>query len=358
MVSDDPIAPALAPVPGEKTGGGGWMRPPRARGLAAALAVLTYCVVVAGSIVTSTRSGLADRSWPLFEGNVLPSVSRMSEDRGLLFEHGHRMIAGSAVLLTWVMAIWLLRKGAPRGVVRLAFGCAAVGLAPAVLGGLTVLFAKENLPGAVSIAHVSAAMAFLSLNTALATVLGDRWARARSEVESAGGIADTDARGVASGAVFCAAALYLQVVLGAIPRHFYWGEMAHILWAFVVFTAIWLVASKAMSLRSRLPGVFGPSMTLLFLLVLQFLLGFTAYVSRPGKAKAPGSSLYEMIASAHLAAGALMLATSVVLALRAVRIRRVSGAGASQPASSAAAAERSSMDGLDDRLAALPGRAS
>jgi len=281
----------------------------------------------------------------------------MSEDRGLLFEHGHRMIAASAVLLTWGLAIWLLRKGAPRGVVRLAFGCATIGLVPAVLGGLTVLFAKENLPGAVSIAHVSAAMAFLSLNTALATALGDRWARARSEVEMAGGIAEADARSVASGAVFCAVALYLQAILGAIPRHFHGGEMGHILWAFVVFTAIWLVASKAMSLRSRLPGVFGPSMALLLLLVLQFLLGFTTYVSRPDKAKAPGSSLYEMLASAHLAAGALMLVTSVILAVRAIRIRRVAPV-AGEP-TSPVAPERSSIDGFDGRaLAALPGRAS
>jgi|SRR5688572_8979485 len=353
MAPDDPNARAPVPVHGEETGGGGWMRPPRARGLAAGLAVLTYCVVVAGSIVTSTRSGLADRSWPLFEGSVLPSPSRMSEDRGLLFEHGHRMIAGSAVALTWALAIWLLRRGAPGGIVRLAFACAAVGLVPAVLGGLTVLFAKENLPGAVSIAHVSAAMAFLSLNTALATVLGNRWARARSEVEGAGGIAESDAKGVASGAVFCAAALYLQAVLGAIPRHFHGGEMAHILWAFVVFTAVVLLASSAMSRFSRLPGVLGPAMALLLLLLVQFFLGFTAYVTRPGVAKAPGSSLYEMIASAHLAVGALMLATSVVLAVRAVRIRRVA-AGAAEPVSPVSS-EGTSIDLLEGRaLAALP----
>jgi heme a synthase len=352
MSPDDSNAPALVPVSADGTGGGGWTRPPRARGLAAGLAVLTYCVVVAGSIVTSTRSGLADRSWPLFEGSVLPSPSRMSENRGLLFEHGHRMIAGTAVLLTWILAIWLLRKGAPRAIVRLAFACAAVGLVPAVLGGLTVLFAKENLPGAVSIAHVSAAMAFLSLNTALATTLGNRWARARSEVESGGGIAEADLKGFGLGSVFCAAALYLQAVLGAVPRHFHGGEMAHILWAFVVFTAVVLLASSAMSRFSRLPALLRPAMALLLLLLVQFFLGFTAYVTRPGEAKAPGSSLYEMIASAHLAVGALMLATSVVLAVRAVRIRRVT-AGAGSPAG-LTAAERGPVDVDDPALAALP----
>jgi heme A synthase len=157
--------------------------------------------------------------------------------------------------------------------------------------------------------------------------------------------------------VFCALALYAQAVLGAIPRHFHGGEMAHILWAFVVFTAVWLVASKAMSLRSRLPGVFNPSMALLFLLVLQFLLGFTTYVIRPGEAKAPGSSLYEMLASTHLAAGALMLATSVVLAVRAVRIRGVAGTGAVE-AEGEAPAGRSGSRFEDPALAAVPGSAS
>jgi heme A synthase len=310
-------------------------RPPRARRLAMGLAVLTYIVVVAGSIVTSTRSGLADRHWPTFGGSLLPSLTDMVEDRGIRYEHGHRMVAGTAVLLTWAMAIWLWRRRAPAGAVRLAFACAAVALVPAILGGMTVLFAGEDLPPAVSIAHVSAAMAFLSLNTALATVLGDRWTNAPSEVAAAGGLSRASASGVARGAVFCAIALYLQAVLGAIPRHFHSGEMAHILWAFAVFTAVWLVASRAMSLRSRLPGVFGPSMALLLLLVIQFLLGFVAYVSRPSAAKAPGSSLYEAIASAHLAAGALMLATSVVLALRALRLRSVAGEGAGEAAESA-----------------------
>ena len=52
----------------------GWIRV-----YAKLLALWTYCVVVAGGIVTSTGSGLADRHWPSFDGRLLPSLEAMAE---------------------------------------------------------------------------------------------------------------------------------------------------------------------------------------------------------------------------------------------------------------------------------------
>jgi cytochrome c oxidase assembly protein subunit 15 len=295
---------------------------PRGISLSAGLlAAWTFFVVAAGSAVTSTRSGMADPHWPTFGGRLLPSVSEMAENRGLFFEHGHRFVAGLAVLLTWVLAAVIWARGAGGPARWLALAAAVAGIAPAVLGGLTV---RMRLPPQVSILHVAAAMAFLALNTSVAAVLGRRWRDAPADLERAG-MSPEDASFLARGASFLAAAVYAQIILGAVPRHLHAGVEAHILWAFAVFTAVVLLAARAISRHSRLAGIFRPAAALLFLVVMQFFLGFTAFLTRPGEAKAPGSGLFEVAASAHQAAGALMLAASVVLAVRAARLRRLVG---------------------------------
>jgi cytochrome c oxidase assembly protein subunit 15 len=291
------------------------------RRFAALLAAWTFFVVVAGSAVTSTRSGMADPEWPTFGGRLLPSVSEMSENRGLFFEHGHRFVAGLAVALTWVLAAVIWARGAGGPARWLALAAAVVGIVPAVLGGLTV---RMRLPPQVSILHVAAAMAFLALNTSVAAVLGKRWREAPTDLERAA-LSPEDASVLARGAVFLAAAVYAQIILGAVPRHLHAGIEPHILWAFAVFTAVVLHGARVASRHSRLAGVFRPAAVLLLLVVIQIFLGFTAFIARPGEAKAPGSGLFEVVASAHQAAGALMLVASVVLAVRAVRLRRLAG---------------------------------
>jgi heme A synthase len=285
------------------------------------LAAGTFFVVMAGSAVTSTRSGLADPNWPLFGERLLPSPGEMAEDRGLFFEHGHRVVAGSAVALTWILAavVWIRRVEGPAR--WLALAAAAAGIVPALLGGLTVL---QKLPPQASIAHVAAAMAFLGLNTSTAAVLGRRWREAPADLERSG-LTPEDASVLARGAVFLAAAVYGQIILGAVPRHLHAGVEPHILWAFAVFTAVVLFAARVFSRHSSLAGILRPSAVLLVLVILQFFLGFTAFVVRPGEAKAPGSGLFEVVASSHQAAGALMLVSAVVLAVHAVRLRRLAG---------------------------------
>jgi hypothetical protein len=74
-------------------------------------------------------------------------------------------------------------------------------------------------------------------------------------------------------------------------------------------------------------------MVLLFLTVLQFFLGFTTFLVRPGMAKAPGSGQYELFASFHQATGALMLMASVLLMVRSLRFRYFLGHGIVAPTS-------------------------
>src|SRR5262245_54357355 len=124
------MAPETLTLPLETKSPLPWVAP-----FAKFLAVGTFCVVAAGGAVTSTRSGLADLNWPSFEGNLLPSPSEMMANRGKFYEHGHRMIAGSMVLLTWAFAVLVsVRQDPRRWLRRLSLAAGVVGLIPALLG--------------------------------------------------------------------------------------------------------------------------------------------------------------------------------------------------------------------------------
>jgi cytochrome c oxidase assembly protein subunit 15 len=311
------------------------------------LAVTAYALVVAGGAVTSTESGNADPDWPSFGGRLLPSLSAMMEDRGLFFEHGHRLLAGSVVLATIVLAASIWRHaGAGRLGRGLAAAAAACGILPAILGGLTVLF---ETPPELSVLHVSLAMLFLALVVALAVVLGKSYGRAPEGLEEGDGgrdgagttavVSREDASWLASVSIWIAASIYVQIILGAIPRHAYRGEIPHILFAFVIFTLVVLAVSRVFSRHGRLGGILRPSLLLLVLSVVQFFLGFSAYVTRPEGVDDPASGFHELIASSHQAAGALMLVAAVVLLIRALDLRRFVARGlASASAEDGAAA--------------------
>jgi len=64
-------------------------------------AACTFILLLAGALVTSTGSSLAVPDWPLSFGKFFPEMKG-----GVLFEHGHRMIAGTVTLLTLGLAIY------------------------------------------------------------------------------------------------------------------------------------------------------------------------------------------------------------------------------------------------------------
>src|ERR1041385_3830082 len=76
----------------------------------------TFLLLLAGALVTSTGSSLAVPDWPLSFGKFFPQMTG-----GVLFEHGHRMVAGTVAALTAGLAIALQRLEARVWVRRLAW---------------------------------------------------------------------------------------------------------------------------------------------------------------------------------------------------------------------------------------------
>jgi len=171
---------------------------------ATAVAGATLVLIFVGGLVTSTGSGLAVPDWPLSFGQLFPRMVG-----GVFYEHGHRLVAGTVGLATLVLTItvWLVdRRRSVRFVALAAIGAV---IAQGLLGGLTVLLL---LPPAVSVAHACLAQAFLCLTVALAAMTSPAWDDGRR-------LTDDGAPSIALLTRVTAAAVYAQLILGAVMRH-------------------------------------------------------------------------------------------------------------------------------------------
>ena len=345
--------------------------PRRIHRLAVALAVLTYAVALLGGGVNSTDSTLADPHWPSFGGSWLPDLSRMLEHPGLLLEHAHRVLVSIVGLGAIALAVLLARNDPRRWVRRLGVSACVLVLIPAILGGLTVLLGKSPV---LSVIHNALAMLLIAGLTALAVATGPGW------FAEAAVLPRRPARSLLGFAAAAAIAIWLQVVLGGVPRHatadfggpslVLIGDAIHILWAFVVFAVVVVaylevgrVRSAAREDRARVEGlveegtppvlarVLRPALGLVLLLVVQLFLGIVAFAAQP---KTPPSvdelaaaatasraeAMHSLTASAHQAAGVLMLVVAVVFLLRATRLLAL--ARPPDPASSGSVIEEAS----------------
>lgn len=283
------------------------------------LAGSTLLLIAAGASVTSTGSGLAVPDWPLSFGQLFPPMVG-----GVLYEHGHRMIAGVIVLLTIALAIWMFRSET-RGWLKKLMIVALVALfTQAALGGITVLL---KLPTAVSVSHAGLAQIFFCLTVTFALVTSRGWFEPRRKFAHAGG---PSIRGLALATTI---AIFVQIMLGAIMRHTgaglaigdfplthggifpaYFSEpivihYLHRVGAFAVTVIAATLIVQVLRGHSGDDRFKRPALWLAGLLLFQILLGgLTIWTKR---AVTP--------TTAHVAIGAAVLAASLIVTLRAYR---------------------------------------
>jgi cytochrome c oxidase assembly protein subunit 15 len=278
-------------------------------------------LIFAGGLVTSTESGLSVPDWPLSYGKLMPPMVG-----GVRYEHGHRMVATAVGVLTTVLAIWLSKSDRRRWVRSLGFLALCAVVLQGVLGGLTVLLL---LPTLVSVAHACVAQTFFCLVVAIAVVTSPRWDLLSSR-ERAGVRALPS---VTRFAALTSAAVFLQLLIGAVMRHTKAGlaipdfplslgrlippldsfpvaiAFAHRVWALVVAGLVFATAAAAF--RSRRPGLRKTAVALIAIVLVQISLGAMTVLSRKGVA----------ITTAHVATGALLLGTAVALCVAALSKR-------------------------------------
>lgn len=315
-----------------------------------AVAACVFLLLIAGALVTSTQSGLAVPDWPLSYGKVMPPMVG-----GILYEHGHRLVAAAVSTLVGLElgALLFLLEGR-KTVKRLAAAAFAAILLQALLGGLTVLFL---LPPAISSAHAALAEVVFALTAVVALMCSKTWMEiSKRSIPSKVDAPRTDlqrteaaarppsysfeenpkislngeeARSAFRWVVLATAAVFLQIVVGAVMRHTGAGlavpdfptafgalfpsfaeislpgvpiHFTHRLGAVVVVLLVFL-AARALSM---LPGLF-PTLAAAWtgLVCLQALLGAASIWS--GKA--------VPLTVAHLAVGALCWVMGVLLSV-------------------------------------------
>ena len=281
------------------------------------VACATFVLIIAGALVTSHDAGLATSDWPLSNGQVFPKMVG-----NLFWEHGHRMVATTVGLLTIVLTIYILRKEKRRWVRRLGVFALLAVIAQGLLGGLTV---KLMLPLIVSAAHATLAQLFFCTTVSLAVFTSRSWMSASAELEEARGFP------VRYLCLSAAATIFLQLILGAVLRHSAtWDKplptellLAHIGGAAAVTLLLGATATMVLRRYSGRQFLTRPASIALTLLGVQLLLGLAAYVARQASPNDP-QPLNPMvgITVAHVACGALVFASTIVLTLRAFRCLR------------------------------------
>ena len=253
-------------------------------------AVATFLLLIAGALVTPTGSGLAVPDWPLSYGMWFPPMVG-----GILYEHGHRMVAAVVGMMIFVLAVWLWKAEPRRWVRRLGYTALAMVIVQALLGGATVLLL---LPPEISIAHACLGQAVFCLLVCLASCTSPAWVDRPVRVEDRRGVSARTAALVVS--ILAA----LQLFLGAVIRHSGHAVFIHMGGALVLLAAVaWLVGQSA-RLRRRVPAVWYFAWRLLGLVGIQIVLGLLVFLHRGSVA----------LRTSHVAIGALVLAQAVVLA--------------------------------------------
>lgn len=161
-----------------------------------------------GALVTSHNAGLSVPDWPTTYGQNMFSFPVAMWQGGILFEHGHRLLASMVgfLILTLAAAVALTKQ--TKLVRRLSGATLFVVLTQGALGGLTVLL---KLPDAVSILHGMLGQTLFLLTIAIAFFLSKGFAEDRAGLEFK--------QNIFSWAVVGIVLMYLQLFLGALTRH-------------------------------------------------------------------------------------------------------------------------------------------
>jgi heme a synthase len=283
------------------------------------VACATFFLIIAGANVTSHDAGLATSDWPLSNGQFFPKMVG-----NLFWEHGHRLVATGVGILTIVLAFCLQFSERRTWVKRLGWIALLGVIAQGLLGGLTV---KMNLPLAVSTAHATLAQLFFLTTVSLAVFTSRSWTIAETTVSE-------DGEGVSIRAlcVVALAVILAQLVLGATLRHSAtWDEelptgllLAHIGGALIVTLVVGITVLTVLMRHRGEKYLARPALLAAALLAGQLLLGLAAYITRTMSPEDP-QPLNPMISVtvAHVAGGALVFATMIILTLRAFRVLRL-----------------------------------
>jgi heme A synthase len=183
----------------------------------------------------------------------------------------------------------------------------------AILGGLTVLLLQ---PPSISSAHAAVGQTFFCIAVVIAMFTGRRWVEEVPQIEF-----DVRRPSLITLTLLSIFVLYVQLILGAMFRHHGMSWWPHVVNAAVVALVLTWTAIRALSQFSKIEAVRRPAIILVSLLIAQLCLGFVAFLTRVAWGRDAVQPELPMVVStvAHVAVGALLLATAIILAIQVWR---------------------------------------
>ena len=336
--------------------------------IAVALCCATFPLIWAGGLVTTYDAGMAVPDWPSTYGYNLwlyPWSTWFFGPWDLFIEHGHRLLGTLVGMLSIVFLITVYRSERRPWMRQLAWLALAGVLTQGALGGARVLL-DDRL---IAMIHGIVGPTFFAFCAALAVVTSRYWHdcprsgvlafqdgesrhSASAERRSRGSAAPLPALGASilgSGlhrlAVFTVGLAFLQLLLGAQLRHvpimsspgqFRAFVFFHLIIAVALLVHALLLAGTTMFGWRRMTSLTVPAVFVVVFVGLQFVLGPATWVVSYGWPHwfsempfAAGHTVQAktvsqaMIVTAHVAVGSLVLASSVVAAMRSFRLVRI-----------------------------------
>jgi len=291
--------------------------------LAMILAVGTVLLIGKGGLVHSAGAGLSVPDWPTTYGENMFTYPVDKWTGGIVYEHGHRLLASGIGMLMIAVAALIWWKEDRKWMKWLAGVALLAVIIQGTLGGITVLM---RLPSAVSISHAMLAQSFMIMTMAIAAATSRRWLESPAAKEVA--IDKSFQRMLLITFLFT----FIQILMGAMTRHYYAGlairdfplangglipeftsfqvaiHYAHRVGA-VILGTLAITQSIRILKRPELKALHTPSIWLLIMIVVQITLGATVIWTQT--AIVPNT--------AHVAGGAIVFALTFLVYFRSRR---------------------------------------
>jgi len=298
-----------------------------------ALACATFPLIWIGGLVTTYGAGMAVPDWPNTYGYNLflyPWQTWIYGPFKLFVEHGHRLFAALVGMITIGLLIsswWCQRRPLVRW---LGFIALVAVIFQGTLGGLRVIEDKVQLAKI----HGCFGPAFFALTVALAAITSRRWQHGGTPNRA--GLAT-----IGRLAAITTLLAYCQLVLGSQLRHLPAGAQMgdfrialvfHLVVAALLVVHIGLLATQVFRTQRHELALVRPAAALLALVLVEVLLGAGTWVAKYGwpiwladygfaasYTVAADSPQQAWITTAHVAMGSMVLATSLLVAMRSLR---------------------------------------
>lgn len=277
--------------------------------VALAASAFTLPLLFVGGSVTSFGVGLAVPDWPTTFGINMFLYDFWNAPFGVQVEHTHRLYGAAVGLATIFLTVWFLVFERRRFMKVLGVVALIAVILQGIMGGLRV----NQISTTLAAIHGCFGQAFFGLMVALVVLTSRSWV-------STNGL-ETDPGNIRRRSAVTLALVYAQIVIGAWFRHF--GSMAALLSHLVMATAVWghaaMLAWRVQRVRREIPALWPSARAMGIVVTLQVVLGAAAlWLMLPlgGNPRTP--TLWQaMLRTAHQTNGALLMASAIVLTLRA-----------------------------------------